>query len=66
MMNSLLLALGLVFVIEGLLYALVPGQLKAMMKAMEAVPDEALRTGGICAIGIGVFLVWIVRTFVVG
>jgi hypothetical protein len=66
MTNSLLLALGLVFVIEGLLYALVPGQLKAMMKAMETMPDEALRTGGICAIGIGVFLVWIVRTFVVG
>jgi uncharacterized protein len=66
MTNSILLAVGLVFVIEGLLYALVPGQLKAMMKAMETMPDEALRMGGICAIGIGVFMVWVVRTFVGG
>ncbi len=66
MMNSLLLALGLVFVIEGLLYALVPGQLKGMMKTMGTMSDEALRTGGICAIGFGVFLVWILRISIVG
>ena len=66
MSQSLLIAAGLVFVIEGLLYALVPGQLKNMMKAMENVSNEALRTGGMMAIGLGVFIVWIVRTFTVG
>jgi uncharacterized protein YjeT (DUF2065 family) len=66
MSHSLLMAIGLVFVIEGLLYALVPGQLKNMMKAMENVSNEALRTGGMVAIGFGVFIVWIVRTFTVG
>ncbi len=66
MINSLLLALGLVFVIEGLLYAAVPGHMRGMMKAMEAMSDEALRTSGICAIGFGVLLVWVMRTFVVG
>ncbi len=65
MMNSLLLALGLVFVIEGLLYALVPGHLKNMMRAMEKVPEETLRIGGMVAVGIGVFIVWIVRSFIV-
>jgi uncharacterized protein YjeT (DUF2065 family) len=40
------MALGLVFVIEGLLYALVPGQLKTMMKAIHGIPDESLRYGG--------------------
>ena len=64
MIPALLMALGLVFVIEGLLYALVPGQLKTMMQAMESVPEETLRTGGLVAIGIGVFLVWLVRTVV--
>ena len=64
MIHALLLALGLVFVIEGLLYALVPGQLKTMMKTMESVPDETLRTGGLVAIGFGVFVVWLVRMLV--
>jgi uncharacterized protein YjeT (DUF2065 family) len=64
MIPALLMALGLVFVIEGLLYALVPRQLKTMMQAMESLPEETLRTGGLVAIGIGVFLVWLVRTVV--
>jgi uncharacterized protein len=55
------MALGLVFVIEGLVYALVPGQLKNMMTMMAALPDEALRTGGMFAMGFGVFVVWLTQ-----
>ena len=65
MKQDLLMALGLVFVIEGLLYALVPGHLKNMMKAMEGVPDDALRFGGLAALGFGVFMVWVVKAFFV-
>ena len=65
MKHDLLMALGLVFVIEGLLYALVPGHLKTMMKAMETVPDETLRLGGMIALGFGVFTVWAVKAFFV-
>ena len=65
MTQDLLMALGLVFVIEGLLYALVPGHLKNMMKAMENVGDDALRIGGLAAIGFGVFMVWVVKAFFV-
>jgi uncharacterized protein YjeT (DUF2065 family) len=65
MKQDLLMALGLVFVIEGLLYALVPGHLKNMMKAMEGVPDDALRIGGLAAVGFGVFMVWVVKAFFV-
>lgn len=65
MSQSLLTALGLVFVIEGLLYALVPGQLRNMMKAMEKVPEETLRMGGLAAVGFGVFIVWLARTFLI-
>ncbi len=61
MIHALLMALGLVFVIEGLLYALVPGQLKTMMKAIHGIPEESLRYGGLVAIGLGVFIVWLVR-----
>ncbi len=65
MKHELLVALGLVFVIEGLLYALVPGHLKTMMKAMENVPDETLRIGGLAALGFGVFIVWVVQSLFV-
>jgi uncharacterized protein len=65
MKHDLLVALGLVFVIEGLLYALVPGHLKTMMKAVENVPDETLRVGGLAALGFGVFIVWVVQSLFV-
>ena len=65
MMHGLLTALGLVFVIEGLLYALVPGHLKTMMRTMEAVPEETLRIGGMIALGFGVLIVWVVKVFLV-
>jgi uncharacterized protein len=62
MMPELLMALGLVLVIEGLLYALVPGHLKAMMDSIQKLPDDQLRVGGLVAMGIGVAVVWLVRS----
>ncbi len=56
------MALGLVFVIEGLLYALVPGQLKAMLMAMKDASDDQLRLGGVVAIALGVVIVWVVKS----
>ena len=61
MAKDLLLALGLVLVIEGLLYALVPGHLKAMMASVQALTNDQLRIGGIVAMALGVVAVWIVR-----
>ena len=61
MIPDLLMALGLVLVIEGLLYALVPGHLKAMMLSMQKLSNDQLRMGGLVAMGLGVLSVWIVR-----
>jgi uncharacterized protein len=63
MIPALLTALGLVFVIEGLLYALVPGQLKNMLRTIEATSDENLRMAGAVAIGFGVLVVWLTRAY---
>ena len=62
MMHELLMALGLVFVIEGLLYALVPGHLKRMMDSMRSLSDDQFRIGGVVAIASGVMIVWLVRS----
>lgn len=61
MIPEFLLALGLVLVIEGLLYALVPGHLKGMMQSMQKLSDDQLRMGGVLAIATGVAAVWLVR-----
>ena len=62
MLPHLLMALGLFLVIEGLLYALVPAQLKSMMLAMQKLSDDQLRIGGVAAMSLGVGVVWIVRS----
>ena len=61
MIPELLTALGLVLVIEGLLYALVPGKLKAMMETVQKLSDDQLRIGGVGAMAAGVAAVWLVR-----
>jgi uncharacterized protein YjeT (DUF2065 family) len=61
MISGFLTALGLVFVIEGLLYALAPSRLRAMMQMMQQFSDEQLRMGGLAAMAAGVAIVWLVR-----
>ncbi len=65
-MSELLTALGLVFVIEGLLYAFVPGHLKTVMALMQSAPEDSLRLGGLVATALGVALVWLARSVLGG
>ena len=60
-MDDLIVAIGLVFVIEGLVYALIPGAMRRMVKDMASMPDSTLRTGGLVALVVGVFIVWMIR-----
>jgi uncharacterized protein YjeT (DUF2065 family) len=60
-MRDLATAFALVFVIEGMLYALFPeGMRRAAARAM-AVPPQSLRIAGLAAACLGVVLVWLVR-----
>ncbi len=54
-------ALGLVMVIEGVLYAAAPEGMKSMMAAAQSLPAGALRLGGLLAAGLGLTVVWLVR-----
>lgn len=60
-MGDLATALALVLVIEGLLYAALPGQVKRMMAAVLPVPDRALRLGGLLAAVLGLIVVVALR-----
>jgi uncharacterized protein YjeT (DUF2065 family) len=61
-MSDFVTALGLVFVIEGLVYAFVPGHLKAVIALMQSTSDDSLRLGGLVAAALGVALVWLARS----
>lgn len=58
---DLLTALGLVLVIEGLLYAVFPEQMKRLVVAVLELPPGALRTGGLMAATVGVAVIWLVH-----
>ncbi|MEA2907816.1 MAG: uncharacterized protein QOI12_5203 [Alphaproteobacteria bacterium] len=60
-MPDFLVALGLVFVIEGLLFAAFPGTAKRAMATILDAPDGPLRLVGVASAVVGVLLVWIVR-----
>ena len=62
MIHLVLQAVGLVFVIEGLLYALVPSHVKAMLARLESLSNEQLRIAGAMALAFGVGLVWLAKT----
>lgn len=66
MMAQIGIGLGLVLVVEGLLYALVPRHLKRMMLAMQELSEEQLRLGGAAALGLGVLVVWLVKSLAAG
>ena len=60
-MRELLIAFGLFFFIEGLLYALFPSKMKSMLKKLEIVGDSQLRTGGLIFAITGFAIIYFVK-----
>lgn len=60
-MNDFITALALVLVIEGLIYATMPGIMKHMVEQMLALPNDRLRLVGVLLAAMGVMLTWIIR-----
>ena len=57
-MRELIIALGLFFFIEGMLYALFPSKMKNMLKKLDALADKQLRAGGLVFAIIGFIIIW--------
>ena len=60
-MADFIVALGLVFVIEGLIFAVSPASAKNAMAHVLETADGPLRVVGIVSAVLGVILVWFVR-----
>jgi uncharacterized protein YjeT (DUF2065 family) len=60
-MSDLIVGLGLVLVIEGILWAAFPRAGRTMLEALTEVPEATLRSAAAAAVVVGVALVWLVR-----
>ena len=60
-MKELIIAIGLLFFIEGMLYALFPSKMKNMLKKMELIKDSQLRTGGLIFAIIGFIIIYYIK-----
>lgn len=56
-----LIGVGILFVIEGLMFAASPAWMRRAMKSAMATPDNILRAVGIGSAVIGLILIWAVR-----
>ena len=61
-MRELVIALGLFFFIEGILYALFPAKMKSMLKKLELVKDSQLRSGGLIFAAIGYIIIYYIKS----
>ncbi|MGH6924941.1 MAG: DUF2065 domain-containing protein [Propylenella sp.] len=60
-MSEVVAAIGLVLVLEGVLYALFPEFMKRMAQQAIQTPGDTLRVAGVVSAALGVGLVWLVR-----
>jgi uncharacterized protein len=60
-MSDLMVALGLVLVIEGLIWAASPRFATSLLARAAEAPPASLRLAGTLAVAVGVFVVWVVR-----
>jgi uncharacterized protein len=60
-MSDFLAALGLVFIIEGLIFAAFPEAAKRAMTSVLETPDVSVRLIGIGSAVVGLLIVWLAR-----
>jgi hypothetical protein len=60
-MSDFLAALGLVFVIKGLVFAAFPEAAKRAVAAMVDTPDQGLRLVGLLSAVFGLVVLWLAR-----
>ena len=58
MMQFILGSLGLLLIIEGLLYALFPNRMKNMIKSMLEMNNDTLKWGGLVSAIVGFLMLW--------
>ena len=61
-MKELIIAFGLFLFIEGVLYAIFPSKMKSMLRKLEFIKDNQLRSGGLIFAVIGFIIIYYVKS----
>lgn len=59
--GDFLIGLGILLVLEGLMFAASPNWMRRAMKSAMATPDHVLRAVGIGSAILGLIVIWVVR-----
>jgi uncharacterized protein YjeT (DUF2065 family) len=62
-MLDFIAALGLVFAIEGILFAAIPNIAKDALRSAAETPADRMRLIGLGSAALGVLIVWLARAF---
>ena len=60
-MKELIIAFGLFLFIEGVLYAIFPSKMKTMLKKLDLLKENQLRTGGLIFAIIGFVIIYYIK-----
>lgn len=63
MISEIVLALGLVLVLEGLFLVVAPKRWESVLRMIGAMPVDTRRLIGLVTVAIGVGVVWLARNF---
>ncbi len=61
-MKELIIAFGLFFFIEGILYALFPSKMRNMLNKLKLIKDGQLRVGGLIFALIGFIIIYYAKS----
>tara|TARA_X000001036_G_scaffold422862_1_gene446217 strand:- start:501 stop:686 length:186 start_codon:yes stop_codon:yes gene_type:complete len=59
--KDLIIAIGLLFFIEGLFIAIFPTRIKSMLEIIKNTPENKLRTFGVIFLVIGFSIIWYIK-----
>ena len=61
-MNEFIIAIGLVFFVEGLFLAIFPSRIKSILELIKNTPENKLRLLGIVFLIIGFLIIWYIKS----
>ena len=61
-MSEFIIAIGLVFFVEGLFLAIFPSRIKSILELIKNTPENKLRILGIVFLIIGFLIIWYIKS----
>jgi len=60
--NEFIIAIGLIFFVEGLFLAIFPSRIKSILELIKNTPENKLRILGIVFLIIGFLIIWYIKS----